>query len=78
MSYFQQDNAQDEISKDCINVDFLLPTGILIPLPCKPSLKLEDIKEQLWRKAKEFPLYGLLRSAESDVLCVRVCVCVCV
>jgi phosphatidylinositol-4,5-bisphosphate 3-kinase len=63
MSYFQHEGAQ-ETSKDHINVDFLLPTGILIPLPCKPSQKLEDIKELLWRRAKDFPLFGLLRGRE--------------
>ena len=60
MSFFQSEGAQEQ-ARDGVNVDFLLPTGILIPLPCKSSQKLEDIKENLWKKAKEFPLFGLLR-----------------
>ena len=51
----------DESTRDGINVDFLLPTGILIPLACKFSQKLEDIKDNLWTKAKEYPLFGSLR-----------------
>ena len=75
MSFFQHEGAQ-ETSKDYINVDFLLPTGILIPLPCKPSQKLEDIKELLWRRAKEYPLFGLLRCLHTVYHDVCVCVCV--
>ena len=70
MSFFQPDGSE-ELSKDHINVDFLLPTGILIPLACKPSHKLEDIKEQLWRKAKEYPLFGLLRYCYTILQCLE-------
>ena len=60
MSFFQPEGSQ-ELSKDHVSVDFLLPTGILIPLACRGAQKLEDIKETLWQKAREFPLFGLLR-----------------
>ena len=62
MSFFQPEGSQ-ELSRDQVNVDFLLPTGILVPLACRASQRLEDIKDTLWRRAKEFPLYGLLRWA---------------
>ena len=40
-------------------VDFLLPSGILIPLKCNDSEKLVKIKDSLWEEAKQFPLFGL-------------------
>ena len=40
-------------------VDFLLPTGILIPLSCSGSQTVEEVKDRLWKEAKKFPLYGL-------------------
>ncbi len=40
-------------------VDFLLPSGILIPLKCKDSDTLEKVKERVWEEAKQFPLFGL-------------------
>lgn len=52
---------EQELAKDLINVDFLLPMGILVPLMCDPAHKLEDIKDSLWQKAKEYPLFGHLR-----------------
>ena len=60
MSFFQPEGSQ-ELSRDQVNVDFLLPTGILVPLACRVSQKLEEIKDTLWRKAKDYPLFGLLR-----------------
>lgn len=60
MSYFQAGGSHEHYG-DQINVDFLLPTGILVPLACRGTQKLEVIKEMLWHKAKEFPLFGLLR-----------------
>ena len=40
-------------------VDFLLPTGILIPLSCSEAQTMEDVKDKLWKEAKKFPLFGL-------------------
>lgn len=40
-------------------VDFLLPAGILIPIDCRPTEKLEDVKDKLWQEAKAFPSFGL-------------------
>ena len=40
-------------------VDFLLPSGILVPLKCKDSDNLGKIKDNLWEEAKQFPLFGL-------------------
>ena len=40
-------------------VDFLLPTGILIPLSCAGAQTMEDVKDKLWKEAKRFPLFGL-------------------
>ena len=59
-SLFQSEGVVEQ-SKDVVLVDFLLPTGILIPLMCKAYQRLEDIKESLWKKAKDYPLFGSLR-----------------
>lgn len=40
-------------------VDFLLPSGILIPLKCKDSDNLGKVKDSLWEEAKQYPLFGL-------------------
>ncbi len=40
-------------------VDFLLPSGILIPLPCGALQSLDAIKDKLWKEAQAFPLFGL-------------------
>ena len=40
-------------------VDFLLPTGILIPLPCSELQTMDEVKDKLWKEAKKFPLFGL-------------------
>lgn len=59
---------EQEPPKDLINVDFLLPMGILVPLPCDPAHKLEDIKDSLWQKAKDYPLFNHLRYRQQRVL----------
>ena len=46
-------------SEMCEQVDFLLPSGILIPLKCKDSDSLGKLKGDLWEEAKQFPLFGL-------------------
>ena len=40
-------------------VDFLLPSGILIPFQCKDVDTILSIKEKLWEEAKQYPLFGL-------------------
>ena len=61
MSFFQPDSSP-ELSRDHnILVDFLMPTGVLIPLVCGATQKLEKIKNALWQMAREYPLFGFLR-----------------
>jgi len=66
MAFMHQDLLSDP-SGD-IQVDFLLPTGILIPLGCKAGQKLEEIKQSLWVTAKAYPLYDRLKRPESYTL----------
>ena len=47
-----------------IQVDFLLPTGILVPIDCKGTQKLEEIKDALWTQAKQLPLFDRLKRLE--------------
>ncbi len=44
-----------------ILVDFLLPTSVIIPMQCRPRATLREIKEQLYREAKNYPLFSLLK-----------------
>lgn len=57
-----QDTVGD-LSGD-VQADFLLPTGILVPLSCKGGQTLAEIKDRLWEQAKPLPLYNLLKQPE--------------
>lgn len=43
-----------------LNVDFLMPTGLLIPLRCNRDATLERLKADLWNEAKKQPLFHKL------------------
>ncbi len=43
------------------DVDFFLPTGIMIVLPVNPMSTLMEIKEQLYKEARKYPLFTLLK-----------------
>lgn len=45
-------------------MDFLLPTGILIPIVCKGMETMETLKAELWNQAKKYPLFNILRQPE--------------
>ena len=62
-SIFTRQDPMNDPSGD-ITVDFLLPTGILIPLPCKGTQTLEAIKDMLWAEAANLPLFNNLRQPE--------------
>ena len=42
-------------------VDFFLPTGIIITLPINPGSNLREIKTLLFREARKYPLFSLLK-----------------
>lgn len=42
-------------------VDFFLPTGIMISLPINPDSNLIEIKNLLFREARKYPLFSLLK-----------------
>ena len=44
-----------------VTVDCLLPNGIIVPLRCYRESPLEVIKNELWREAKSYPLFHILR-----------------
>ena len=44
-----------------IQVDCLLPNGVIIQLKCFRDSTLEKIKVELWREAQSFPLFHLLK-----------------
>ena len=43
------------------SVDFLLPTGIMVPMACTPHSTLREVKEQLYQEARKYPLFSLLK-----------------
>lgn len=50
-----------------IEVDCLMPTGIIIPLICARDATLESIKEDLWDSAQRYPLFRLLGDPASYI-----------
>lgn len=44
-----------------IDVDFLLPTGILISIKCTGHHTVSKIKDDLWSEAVKYPLFHVLR-----------------
>lgn len=50
-----------------VDVDCLLPTGIIITLPCYRDATLANIKTELWREARKYPLFYLLSDANSYI-----------
>ncbi|XP_065186967.1 phosphatidylinositol 4,5-bisphosphate 3-kinase catalytic subunit beta isoform-like [Sycon ciliatum] len=44
-----------------IDVDCLLPTGVLVPLRCRPDGTLQKIKSRLWHEAQKYPLFNQLK-----------------
>ena len=44
-----------------ITMNFLMPNGVLIPLEVSTISSLAEIKAELWEKASDLPLYGLLQ-----------------
>lgn len=43
------------------SVDFILPTGIMVSILISPKSTLREVKDQLFRDAKKFPLFSLLK-----------------
>lgn len=58
--YNHQDSSLNDPTS-AIDVDFLLPTGILVTFTCSGSQTVADIKERLWVEAAKLPLFGTLR-----------------
>ncbi|XP_059152563.1 phosphatidylinositol 4,5-bisphosphate 3-kinase catalytic subunit alpha isoform-like [Physella acuta] len=50
-----------------VNVDCLLPTGVIVPLLCARDSTLELIKKDLWLEAKKYPLFHKLMEPESYI-----------
>jgi len=43
-----------------VEVDCLLPTGLLIPIQCRSTITLDELKTTLWNEAKKLPLFDVL------------------
>lgn len=42
-------------------VDFLLPTGVFVRMPCNYAATLRDVKQELFKEAKKFPFFNQLK-----------------
>lgn len=56
--------GSDGAAEGGTQVDFLLPTGVLIAMLCEAKRNLEEIKDALWDKAKDLPLFNRLKQPE--------------
>jgi phosphatidylinositol-4,5-bisphosphate 3-kinase len=56
--------AHPSMSQD-VEVDFLLPNGIIININCHRNETLETIKSQVWHKAANYHLYSILKDIKS-------------
>ncbi|CAL8074635.1 unnamed protein product [Orchesella dallaii] len=45
-----------------IEIDILLPTGVVLPLRCSRDQTLHNIKTQVWREGPKYPFFHLLSS----------------
>ncbi|XP_076066613.1 phosphatidylinositol 4,5-bisphosphate 3-kinase catalytic subunit alpha isoform-like [Oratosquilla oratoria] len=52
----------------CIVVDCLLPNSVIVPLSCPCDITLSQLKTELWREAKKYPLYRVLGKEEEYIL----------
>lgn len=53
--------GQRPSSQHQMNVDFFLPTGIMVSFPVNPKSSLREIKDQLFNQARKYPLFSLLK-----------------
>ena len=51
-----------ELSGEPTPVDFFLPTGIMIFMKVNPQATLREIKETLYKEARNYPLFSLLKN----------------
>lgn len=42
-------------------VDFLLPTGLMVTLKASPSSSLRQLKDRLYQEARQYPLFSMLK-----------------
>lgn len=45
----------------CGEVDFLLPTGLMMTLNATPTTSLRQLKDRLFQEAKQYPLFSMLK-----------------
>ncbi len=50
-----------------ISLDCLLPNGVIVPVDSYRESSLEQVKRDLWRAAKDFPLFHVLQDTNSYI-----------
>ena len=48
-----------------LSLDCLLPNGVIVPIDSYRESQLEQVKADLWRTARDYPLFHILQ--------VRIC-----
>ncbi|XP_014479292.1 PREDICTED: phosphatidylinositol 4,5-bisphosphate 3-kinase catalytic subunit delta isoform [Dinoponera quadriceps] len=50
-----------------VEITFLMPNGVVIPVEINRNSTVTEIKEELWEEASKYPLHGTLKDAPSYV-----------
>jgi hypothetical protein len=50
-----------------ISLDCLLPNGVIVPVDSYRESQLEQIKSDLWKTAKDYPLFHVLQDVNSYI-----------
>ncbi|XP_070560385.1 phosphatidylinositol 4,5-bisphosphate 3-kinase catalytic subunit beta isoform-like [Ptychodera flava] len=71
-SSFTFDIWSQEAIEGPVVVDCLLPTGVLVPVPCDRDATLDQVKKDLWSEAANYPLFSRLMDMKSYVfMCIN-------
>ena len=48
-----------------LSLDCLLPNGVIVPIDSYRESQLEQVKADLWRTARDYPLFHILQGCSS-------------
>ncbi|RXG68848.1 Phosphatidylinositol 4,5-bisphosphate 3-kinase catalytic subunit delta isoform [Armadillidium vulgare] len=70
---FEMEKLLFSLSTSSVSIDFLMPNGIIITHEVSTTSPLSEIKAEVWEKASEYPLFGLLHDQNSyHFQCIQV------
>ncbi|KAJ1528067.1 hypothetical protein ONE63_007985 [Megalurothrips usitatus] len=69
---FQYDHWMQSSEEVTVELNCLMPTGLLILLEVNKNATLQEVKEDLWEEASKYPLHGMLHDASIYVfVCIN-------